>query len=58
MSARAKFIEHANRKQVAAKAWDAMMMASTHDPDLLKAIRNLDSQVDRLFRKLSKLERK
>lgn len=50
MSARAKFIEHANRKQVAAKSWDAMMMASSHDPDHAKELKRLGVEIRRALR--------
>src|ERR1700734_1549088 len=37
-SPRAKFIETASMKRLKGFAWDAMQLASTHDPDLLLRI--------------------
>jgi phosphate uptake regulator len=57
MTPRAKFIAKASQKNIAQMAWDAMMMASSHDPDHAKAIRRLERWVDRLFRRVAKLEK-
>ena len=45
MTPRAKFIKESVDKKVAARAWDAMSMASTHDPDLLRRIVMLECLV-------------
>lgn len=45
---RARFIETADVKKVAATAWDAMQLASSHDPDLLLRIEVLEHQMKRL----------
>jgi hypothetical protein len=37
-SPRAKFIENVDLKRLAGFAWDAMQLASRHDPDLEKRI--------------------
>ena len=55
MSPRKKFIKTVTFKRLAGYSWDAMQLASSHDPDLLKAIRNLDSQVELLERRLDRL---
>ena len=46
---RAKFIAEADDKKVAARAWDAMIMASTHDPDLLRRIVRLENLVSAIL---------
>jgi hypothetical protein len=45
MTPRAKFIKHASQRHIAQKAWDALMMASTHDPDLVKDIKRLEDLI-------------
>ena len=45
---RAKFVDSADPKKIAALAWDAMQLASTHDPDLEERIIILERQVKRL----------
>ena len=47
-SQRAKFIETASMKRLKGFAWDAMQLASTHDPDLLLRIEVLERQMQRL----------
>lgn len=58
---RAKFIKEAAPKAIAAMTWDAMHMASTHDPDLVKAIsetdHKLESWVKQLWREVDILKR-
>lgn len=41
-SPRAKFIENVDLKRLAGFAWDAMQLASRHDPDLEKRIQLLE----------------
>jgi hypothetical protein len=43
MTPRAAFIKNADLKRLAAYAWDAMQLASTHDPDLAKSIKQLEA---------------
>jgi len=45
---RASFIERSDLKKVAAFAWDAMQLASSHDPDLEDRIVILERQMERL----------
>ena len=47
-SPRKNFIEKATTKSVAALAYDAMQLASSHDPDLLLRIEVLERQMERL----------
>jgi hypothetical protein len=58
MTPRAKFIAEAskNPKKLAAYAWDAMQLASTHDPDHAKSLKDLfrDSVSD--FNRIVELE--
>lgn len=48
LSPRAKFIKTASLEKVAAYAWDAMQLASSHDPDHEKRLAILERQVERL----------
>lgn len=58
---RARFIKECDPKKIATVAWDAMCMASTHDPDLVKAIsetdHKLESWVKQLWREIDILKR-
>ena len=45
LSPRAKFIAEADIKKLAAFVWDAMQLASTHDPDHEKRLRALERPV-------------
>lgn len=54
-SPRSKFLSKFDDHKLAAVVWDVMQQASSHDPDLLKAIRNLDSQVAVLERRLDRI---
>jgi hypothetical protein len=47
-SPRARFIESVDLKKLAGYAWDAMQLASTHDPDLEWRITVLERQTERL----------
>ena len=58
---RAKFIKESDIKKIAAVAWDALVLASTHDPDHEKQLRRLESLIyaevkfqDRRFRDLER----
>ena len=53
LSPRAKFIAEADIKKLAAFVWDAMQLASTHDPDHEKRLRALERPVKQpTYRKL------
>lgn len=60
-SPRAKFIESVNLKKLAGHSWDAMKLASTHDPDLRQAIieteKKLEDWVKQLWREIDILKR-
>jgi hypothetical protein len=58
MTPRAKFIAEAskNPKKLAAYAWDAMQLASTHDPDHAKEIAGLRKNSIYDFNQLVELE--
>lgn len=56
LSPRRKFIETANLKRLAGHSYDAMQLASTHDPDLSKELRRALRWCERLFRRVGKLE--
>ena len=53
-SPRMKFIETITLAKLAGYAWDAMTLASTHDPDLLKRIKQLEKSQDELLKALHK----
>ena len=53
-SLRTKFIETITLAKLAGYAWDAMTLASTHDPDLLKRIKQLEKNQDELLKALHK----
>ena len=53
-SPRTKFIETITLAKLAGYAWDAMTLASTHDPDLLKRIKQLEKTQDELLKALRK----
>ncbi|MCU1305189.1 MAG: hypothetical protein JWQ87_5473 [Candidatus Sulfotelmatobacter sp.] len=55
---RATFIKKSDPARVAAMAWDAMGLASTHDPDLLGRIEILERQMERLKAPQYRLVRK
>ena len=46
LTPRANFIKNADIKKLAAYAWDAMQLASTHDPDLQARIAILERQTE------------
>ena len=48
LSARAKFIAEVDLKKLAGTTWDALMLASTHDPDLEMRIDVLERQMERI----------
>ena len=48
MTPRAKFLKEMNLKDIASVAWDALMLASNHDPDLESRISILERQMQRL----------
>lgn len=50
-SARTAFIEDADYRQIKAGVYDALLLASSHDPDLLKRIEILERQVKQLSAK-------
>ncbi len=56
-TSRAKFMAKANQKDIAARAWDAMIMASTHDPDHSLEIKCLKRDVNIIFSKLETIDR-
>ena len=47
-SRRARFIKEADLQTVAAWAWDAMMLVSTHDPEHEHRLNILERQTERL----------
>ena len=53
-SPRSKFIETITLAKLAGYAWDAMTLASTHDPDLVKRIKQLEKTQDELLKALHK----
>ena len=53
-SPRMKFIETITLAKLAGYAWDAMTLASTHDPDLLKRIEQLEKTQDELLKAMHK----
>ena len=53
-SPRAKFIETITLAKLAGYAWDAMTLASTHDPDLVKRIKQLEKNQEELLKALHK----
>lgn len=53
-SPRVKFIQTITLQKLAGYAWDAMTLASTHDPDLLKRIKQLEKNQDELLKVLHK----
>ena len=53
-SPRTKFIETITLAKLAGYAWDAMTLASTHDPDLVKRIKQLEKTQDELLKALHK----
>lgn len=48
LSPRANFIKTVDFERLAGYAWDAMQLASTHDPDLETRISILERQVERI----------
>jgi hypothetical protein len=44
-SPRAKFIARADLKRLAAYAWDAMQLASSHDPDHAKDLKRIEALI-------------
>ena len=64
MTPRSAFINNANLEKVAAKSWDAMELASSHDPehakdirDVLDVVRDLAKVVENVEIRVSVLER-
>jgi hypothetical protein len=57
MTPREKFIKYASHRHIAKKAWDAMMMASTHDPDHAQKLKCMMRDVNIIFDKLHVIER-
>ena len=53
-SPRVKFIQTITLQKLAGYAWDAMTLASTHDPDLVKRIKQLEKNQDELLKALHK----
>ena len=54
-SLRAKFIASKDIKEIAAHAWDALTLASTHDPDHAKKLRELESRIEVLERQMERI---
>jgi len=44
-SPRAKFVAEVDLKRLAGYAWDAMMLASSHDPDHTKQLEKLEALI-------------
>jgi hypothetical protein len=64
-SPRFKFIHEASDERVRGYLWDAMQLASTHDPDHAKELKQLGIDLrralrwcERLFGRVGKLEQK
>lgn len=66
LSPRANFIKNATIESIAARAWDAMMMASSHDPDhhkwlteitnvLNKELKAVESRLDLIEHQLRRI---
>lgn len=55
LTPRAEFVKHACLKRVRQRAWDAMEMASTHDPDHAKELVELRSRVEVLERQMERI---
>ena len=53
-SPRVKFIQTITLQKLAGYAWDAMTLASTHDPDLVKRIKQLEKTQDELLEAMHK----
>jgi hypothetical protein len=53
-SPRSKFIETITLQKLAGYAWDAMSLASTHDPELVKEIKQLRKNQEELLKALHK----
>ncbi len=58
LSPRAKFIAEADLKKLAGWSWDAMKLASTHDPDHSKKLIELDKMCGYLFNQTLELEQR
>ena len=60
MTLRAKFILDAskNPKRLAAYAWDAMQLASTHDPDHAKELKKLYAESIHAFKRVIDLQQR
>jgi hypothetical protein len=52
---RAKFIATADEKKLRGWAWDAMMLASTHDPDHAKELRAITDRLNIIERQLERI---
>jgi hypothetical protein len=50
LSPRAKFIKEVDIKRLAAYAWDAMQLASSHDPDHAKELKQLRKDLVEAFK--------
>ena len=55
LSPRKKFIESASLKRLARHSWDAMQLASTHDPDHAKILRDIISRIQVIERQLYRM---
>ena len=60
MTPRAKFIAEAskNPKKLAAWAWDAMMLASSHDPDHAKELASIHKELVLDFDRIIDVQRR
>lgn len=55
MSPRAKFVKDVTPKRLAGYSWDAMQLASTHDPDHAKELKELRMRIEVMERQLERL---
>jgi hypothetical protein len=54
-SPRSKFIKEVNFERLAGFAWDAMVLASTHDPEHEKDLFELRSRIEVLERQMERI---
>jgi hypothetical protein len=54
-SPRSKFLEKFDDHRLAAVVWDLMELATTHDPDHAKELRNLHSRLELAERRLDRI---
>ena len=55
LTPRAEFVKHASLARVRRRAWDAMAMASSHDPDHAKELLELRSRIEVLEREMERI---